>query len=53
MLAGQAMLLAGNDEKAYKTFLNGIRRDEYDKELQLSAGKCALKLGMPKRRKNI
>ena len=47
MLAGQAMLLAGNDEKAYKTFQKGINRDEFDKELQLSAGKCALKLGMP------
>lgn len=45
MLAGQAQILAGNDEKAYETFQNGIKRDEYDKELQLSAGKCALKLG--------
>src|SRR6185312_4520311 len=45
MLAGQAKLLAGEDEKAYETFLDGIKRDEYDKELQLSAGKCALKLG--------
>ena len=45
MLAGQAKMLAGDDKLAYKTFLDGIRRDEYDKELQLSAGKCALKLG--------
>ena len=45
MLAGQAQILAGNDELAYETFLSGIGRDEYDKELQLSAGKCALKLG--------
>ena len=27
-------------------FQKGIRRDEFDKELQLSAGKCALKLGL-------
>lgn len=47
MLAGQAKLQAGNDEEAYATFTNGITRDEYDKELQLSAGKCALKLGRP------
>ncbi|QUW22118.1 tetratricopeptide repeat protein [Sporosarcina sp. Marseille-Q4063] len=47
MLAGQAMLLDGNDEKAYKTFQKGIKRDEFDKELQLSAGKCALKMGSP------
>ena len=45
MLAGQAKLLAGDDEAAYNTFLDGIGRDEYDKELQLSAGKAALKLG--------
>ena len=47
MLAGQAMLLDGNDEKAYKMFRKGINRDEFDKELQLSAGKCALKMGSP------
>lgn len=45
MLAGQAKSRAGDDEAAYKTFKAGIRRDEYDKALQLSAGKCALKLG--------
>ena len=44
MLAGQAMLLAGNDEKAYKTFQKGINRDEYDKELQLSAGKSCIEI---------
>lgn len=47
MLAGQARLLAGEDKKAYELFKAGILRDEFDKELQLSAGKCALKLGMP------
>ncbi|WP_172369393.1 tetratricopeptide repeat protein [Sporosarcina jiandibaonis] len=47
MLAGKAMQLAGNEEKAYKMFQKGINRDEFDKELQLSAGKCALKLGRP------
>ncbi|WP_210469183.1 lipopolysaccharide assembly protein LapB [Sporosarcina sp. 6E9] len=49
MLAGQAMLLEGNDEKAYQMFQNGIKRDEFDKELQLSAGKCALKMGQPEK----
>lgn len=47
MLSGQAKLLAGDDEQAYETFQDGIQRDEYDKELQLSAGKCALKIGRP------
>lgn len=47
MLAGQAHLLAGDDKKAYSLFKTGISRDEFDKELQLSAGKCALKLGYP------
>lgn len=28
-------------------FNKGIRRDEFDKELQLTAGKSALKLGLP------
>ncbi len=45
MLAGQSKLLAGDEENAYETFLDGIQRDEFDKELQLSAGKAALKLG--------
>ena len=47
MLAGQALSLSGDDRKAYDMFKDGIRRDEYDKELQLSAGKSALKLGLP------
>ena len=49
MLAGQALSLSGDDRKAYDMFKDGIRRDEYDKELQLSAGKSALKLGLPER----
>ena len=45
MLGGQAYANSGDDEKAYELFKLGINRDEFDKELQLSAGKCALKLG--------
>ena len=45
MLGGQAYANSGEDEKAYKLFKLGINRDEFDKELQLSAGKSALKLG--------
>lgn len=44
MLGGQAYANSGEDEKAYKLFKLGINRDEFDKELQLSAGKSALKL---------
>ncbi len=46
MLAGQAHLLMDKNEKAYELFKAGIARDEFDKELHLSAGKCALKLGL-------
>ena len=41
------MSLMGDDRKAYEIFKDGIRRDEFDKELQLAAGKSALKLGLP------
>lgn len=47
MLAGQAQAAVGEDRKAYDLFKDGIRRDEYDKELCLAAGKSALKLGLP------
>ena len=47
MLAGQSLSLMGEDRKAYEMFIDGIRRDEFDKELQLAAGKSALKLGLP------
>lgn len=46
MLAGQAHLQVGEEKEAYQLFLDGIARDAYDKELQLSAGKCALKMGL-------
>lgn len=46
MLAGQAHLLEEENEKAYELFKAGITRDEFNKELQLAAGKCALKLGL-------
>ena len=48
MLQGQAYLFTEENQKAYELFKAGILRDEFDKELQLSAGKCALKLGLPK-----
>ncbi|VDH01682.1 cellulose synthase subunit BcsC [Lysinibacillus sphaericus] len=47
MLAGQASLLLDESEKAFSFFKEGIRRDEFDKELHLAAGKIALKLGLP------
>ena len=46
MLAGQALARTNDDQKAYEMFIKGIQRDEFDKELQLAAGKSALKLGM-------
>ena len=46
MLAGQAHLLLEENKEAYEKFKAGIARDAYDKELHLSAGKCALKLGL-------
>ena len=53
MLAGQALSLMGDDRKAYEKFMDGIRRDEFDKELQLAAGKSALKLGLPEEAESI
>jgi len=47
MLAGQSLLLVGEDQRAYNMFKDGIGRDEFVKELQLMAGKSALKLGLP------
>ena len=47
MLAGQAHSQMDEDKKAYELFKQGIKRDEFDKELRLSAGKIALKLGLP------
>ena len=47
MLAGQSYAQQNEDDKAYELFQKGIERDEFDKELQLAAGKSALKLQMP------
>ncbi|MFJ7933456.1 tetratricopeptide repeat protein [Sporosarcina sp. NPDC096371] len=47
MLAGQSLSVMGEDRQAYDLFKDGIRRDEFDKELRLAAGKSALKLGLP------
>lgn len=52
MLSGQAYLLNENNELAYEQFKAGILRDEFDKALHLSAGKCALKLGLAKEAEN-
>ena len=49
MLAGQSLSVLGDDQRAYDMFKDGIRRDEFDKELQLTAGKSALKLGLPEK----
>ena len=47
MLAGQSYAQQNEDDKALELFRKGIERDEFDKELQLAAGKSALKLQMP------
>ncbi|KXH82015.1 tetratricopeptide repeat protein [Sporosarcina sp. HYO08] len=47
MLAGEALSSTGDDKGAYELFKRGIRRDEFDKALQLAAGKSALKIGLP------
>ena len=47
MLAGQSLSLIDEDRRALDMFKDGIRRDEFVKELQLMAGKSALKLGLP------
>ncbi len=47
MLAGQSLSVVGEDQEAYDMFKDGIKRDEFDKELRLAAGKSALKLGLP------
>lgn len=52
MLIGQTYLQLEENKKAYDAFEAGIARDEYDKELRLSAGKCALKLGLPREAEN-
>lgn len=47
MLAGQSHAHLNEDAQALKLFQKGIERDAYDKELQLAAGKSALKLQLP------
>lgn len=47
MLAGEALSSTGDDKGAYELFKRGISRDEFDKALQLAAGKSALKIGLP------
>ena len=47
MLAGQSFAQQDEDDKALEMFRKGIERDAFDKELQLAAGKSALKLQLP------
>ena len=47
MLAGQASLLLEENDKALSFFTEGIKRDEFDKELHLAAGKVSLKMNQP------
>ena len=47
LLRAQSLNMAEDYEAAYKAILEGIVRDEFDKELYLFAGKLALKLGYP------
>lgn len=45
LLLSQAYSMLEDHEHAYKAILDGLSRDEYDKELYLFAGKMALKIG--------
>ncbi|MGE6489839.1 tetratricopeptide repeat protein [Paenisporosarcina sp. NPDC076898] len=45
LLLSQAYSMLEDHEQAYQAILEGLSRDEYDKELYLFAGKMALKLG--------
>lgn len=47
MLAGQSHSHLNEDAQALELYKKGIERDTYDKELQLAAGKSALKLQLP------
>ncbi|MEK4024406.1 tetratricopeptide repeat protein [Sporosarcina sp. FSL W7-1283] len=47
MLAGQSHAQLNEDDKALEFYKMGIERDTFDKELQLAAGKSALKLQLP------
>jgi len=45
LLLAQAYSMIEDNQQAYDAILEGLSRDEYDKELYLFAGKLALKLG--------
>ena len=45
LLLAQAYSMLEQHEEAYQAIIEGLSRDEYDKELYLFAGKMALKLG--------
>ena len=45
LLLAQAYSMLEDNEEAYKAIIEGLSRDEHDKELYLFAGKMALKLG--------
>jgi predicted Zn-dependent protease len=45
LLLSQSYSMVEEHEKAYEAIVEGLSRDEYDKELYLFAGKMALKIG--------
>lgn len=45
LLLSQSYSMLDEHEKAYEAIVEGLSRDEYDKELYLFAGKMALKIG--------
>ncbi len=45
LLLAQSLLMIEENDRAYEAIMEGLSRDEYDKELYLFAGKLALKLG--------
>lgn len=45
LLLAQAYSMMEDNQQAYDAIIEGLSRDEYDKELYLFAGKLALKLG--------
>ncbi|HSI68138.1 MAG TPA: tetratricopeptide repeat protein [Planococcus sp. (in: firmicutes)] len=47
LLRAQSLNMSEDYKAAYETIVEGIKRDQFDKELYLFAGKLALKLGKP------
>lgn len=47
LLLAQCYAMQENNNKAYMTIQEGLKRDEYDKALYLFAGKIAIKNGIP------